>query len=67
MSVLNRLNKDFPDNFLWGASTSAFQVEGASAEDGKGLSVADIRSMDSDFLTLLSVLITTIMSKKMWR
>ncbi|WP_270692662.1 glycoside hydrolase family 1 protein [Enterococcus malodoratus] len=50
MSVLNRLNKDFPDNFLWGASTSAFQVEGASAEDGKGLSVADIRSMDSDFL-----------------
>lgn len=33
--------KPFPDNFLWGASSSAFQVEGAAEEDGKGLSVAD--------------------------
>lgn len=30
--------------FLWGASTSAFQVEGAYNIDGKGLSIADIRS-----------------------
>lgn len=36
--------KRFPDNFLWGASTSAFQVEGAYEEDGKGLSVVDVRS-----------------------
>jgi len=50
MSVLNSLKEDFPNNFLWGASTSAFQVEGASTEDGKGLSVADIRSIDSKFL-----------------
>lgn len=34
----------FPKNFLWGASTSAFQVEGAYNEDGKGLSIADINS-----------------------
>lgn len=34
----------FPENFLWGASTSAFQVEGAYNEDGKGLSVADTAS-----------------------
>lgn len=33
----------FPDDFLWGASTSAFQVEGANQEDGKGLSSADTR------------------------
>ena len=32
------------ENFLWGASTSAFQVEGAAFEDGKGLTVADVRS-----------------------
>lgn len=34
--------KPFPDQFLWGASTSAYQVEGAYQEDGKGLSVQDI-------------------------
>lgn len=37
----------FPKDFLWGASTSAFQVEGAYAEDGKGLTVADLRCMES--------------------
>ena len=34
--------KNFPDNFLWGASTSAYQVEGAWNEDGKGPSVIDM-------------------------
>lgn len=31
-------------DFLWGASTSAFQVEGAYQTDGKGLFIADIQS-----------------------
>lgn len=31
------------DGFLWGASTSAYQVEGAYNEDGKGLSVQDVK------------------------
>ena len=33
----------FPKDFLWGASSSAFQSEGAITEDGRKLSVADIR------------------------
>ena len=34
----------FPDHFLWGASSSAFQIEGAWDEDGKGMTVADFNS-----------------------
>ncbi len=36
--------KPFPQNFLWGASTSAYQVEGAYNEDGKGMSVQDVHN-----------------------
>jgi beta-glucosidase len=31
----------FPDGFVWGTATAAFQVEGAVAEDGRGPSIWD--------------------------
>lgn len=38
--------RPFPKDFLWGSATAAFQCEGAAHEDGKGLSVMDVREQD---------------------
>ncbi len=35
------MNPSFPKNFLWGAATAAFQIEGAASADGKGRSIWD--------------------------
>lgn len=37
--------KPFPENFFWGASTSAYQVEGANLIDGKGPSCQDVKKV----------------------
>lgn len=36
------LLKNFPKDFLWGTATSAYQIEGASAIDGRSPSIWDI-------------------------
>ena len=41
--MYHKVENKFPKNFLWGASTSAYQVEGAYNEDGKGASVQDTK------------------------
>ena len=41
--------KQMPEGFLWGAATSAYQVEGAAEEDGKKLSQMDILNRDTGF------------------
>jgi len=32
----------FPEDFVWGAATAAYQIEGAAREEGRGLSVWDV-------------------------
>lgn len=38
----------FPEDFLWGASTSAYQCEGANLTDGKGPSCQDVKELPPD-------------------
>lgn len=45
--MLHKTLKPFPEHFLWGASTSAYQVEGAALEDGKGPSCQDVKDISA--------------------
>ena len=38
----------FNKDFLWGAATASYQIEGGAFEDGKGLNIWDIFSHDNE-------------------
>ena len=41
MMVDSLVSSVFPADFLWGAATASYQIEGAASEDGRGLSIWD--------------------------
>ena len=43
-----RAAAELPAHFIWGATTSAYQIEGAVAEDGRGPSIWDTFSSRSE-------------------
>ena len=43
--MIHKNKAAFPENFLWGASTSAYQVEVANLSYGKGPSCQDVKTV----------------------
>lgn len=57
----------FPKNFLWGAASAAYQIEGAYNEDGKVPGIWDALSegTSSTARTVISPVITTTATRRM--
>ena len=43
-------NKNFPENFIWGAASAANQIEGAWNEDGNGPSQHDMLAVSGKWM-----------------
>jgi beta-glucosidase len=41
----------FPENWVWGAATAAYQIEGAVREGGRGQSIWDVFSHTAGTIT----------------
>jgi beta-glucosidase len=44
MTERKTIMAEFPKEFVWGAATAAYQIEGGATEGGKGLSIWDVFS-----------------------
>ena len=60
-------NPKFPDNFMWGASSAAWQVEGGVADGGRTPAIIDLNSKTKKpFADTPMRRITIITTRKMW-